>query len=114
MALPELTRRIVEEQLSQWCRRMNQAGAATGARVGYSIDDNTVTLHEERPASPPSETAVQVAVAQFRYAPEQGLWRLYWLDRLGAWQEYDELPHSKDFGTLLGELGEDPVSIVWD
>jgi hypothetical protein len=113
MALPELTKRQVVTEVSQYCEGRVPPHAQDQVRVRYKIRSNAVTLFEERRAFADPSQWVEIKIAQMRYDPESQQWSLFWSDRNSRWRRYDILHPQKNFDALLSEIDKDPTCIFW-
>ena len=113
MALPDLTRRLVEEKLGEYCKRRIPAHLLDRVRVGFKIRGNSVTLFEERPAFGFPGKWVDIVVAQLRFNPKRNEWTLYCADRNSRWHEYFDTVPTRDLDDLIREVDEDPTGIFW-
>ncbi len=113
MALPTLTKRLVEKKLSTYCERKVPPRVRDRIRLTFSIRHNSVTLFEQRPAFVDPSRWINSKIAQFRFDPDIGDWTLYCRDRNGRWHLYTELESSADFDVLLDEVEHDPAGIFW-
>jgi hypothetical protein len=111
MALPALTKRLVEKTLSEYCEV--PAHIRDKLLIGYKIRGNSVTLFEGRPVYFDKSKWTQSVVAQFRYSPIDQKWTLYCADRNSRWHKYSRTKPSKIFELLLNEVEADPTGIFW-
>ena len=108
-----MTRDRVERRLREYCEERIPERVRHQLRLSYKIRGNYVTLVEERPGIMDREKWVDIVVAQFRFNPEDSMWRLYWADRNSRWHEYLEVFPTDDLEDLLREVDEDPTGIFW-
>ncbi|MFB3925370.1 MAG: DUF3024 domain-containing protein [Syntrophales bacterium] len=113
MALSEFTRKLVETKLRNFCREKISEIFRDRVRLGFRIDDDRVTLFEERLLFFDPSRWLALDVAQFRYHEMTNLWSLYYMDRDVRWHAYYLNP-KRDFDILLREVDEDPVGVFWD
>jgi hypothetical protein len=113
MPLPRSVREVVETTLESFYLRRVPPELSGEIRLSHTIRGNTVLLSEARPAWKRTGEWTELSVAQFRYAPASGLWRLYWSDRNDRWHEYRDLAPTPRFLTLLAEVHLDPTGIFW-
>ncbi len=113
MALPALTKRLVEKRLDKYCKDRMPPQIRDKVRLGYKFRGNSVTLFEQRPAFTDPDKWVDIVVAQFRFDPSNGEWTLYCADRNSRWHVYYDLEPNTDFEVLLQEVDEDPTGIFW-
>lgn len=112
--LPELVKRSVEKALTRYCRAKATPCAEGHRRLDYEIDDDTVTLYEEKRGALESDPLVARPVAQFRYNHNLHQWTLHYHDQRDRWRFYLNVGPSLDLGKLLKHLDEDPVHTFWD
>lgn len=112
--LPELVKRLVEKALSRYCRAKVTACAEGLVRLGYEIQDDKVTLYEEKRDALESGHRIVRPVAQFRYNHDLHQWTLHYHDHGDRWRFYLNVGPSLDLGKLLKHLDEDPVHTFWD
>lgn len=115
MALPLLTQHLVKTKLSAYCERKIPAHARDQVRLSFEIDDNKVTVIEERVAFSEPGTWINIPIAQFRFVASTGVWTLYCanLKKRDAWRIYPEAKPTKDFEALLGNLDTDQMGVFW-
>jgi len=113
MALPEFTRKKVEQLLATFCEQRVPPRIRAQLRLAYRFRGDSVTLFEERPRWNQPEEWTSMPVAQFRFEPPKGEWRLYCADRNSRWHAYQGMGATKDFSVLLAAVGEDPTGIFW-
>jgi hypothetical protein len=113
LALPELTRRIVESQLDTFCERRVPPHVRDQVRLVYEIRGNNVTLLEERPYFLDPSTWTRMRIARVRFDQTSRRWKLYWRDRNGRWHDYTRLRPTPNLETVLAEIDLDPTGIFW-
>jgi hypothetical protein len=113
MALPTLTRSLVEIKLKKYCERSVPIHAKSSVRLTYEIRGNSVTLNEERTLYTDPSKWVAIAVAQFRFNPSTSEWTLYCADRNSHWHAYTESKPSPEIEPLLRAVDEDVTGIFW-
>lgn len=116
MALPELTRRQLERELSDFCDKRVPAFARHQVRLEYEIRGNAATIVERRAPwrrISPDEPWTRLAVARLRFDTAQGNWTLYWRDRNERWHLYQLIEPSSTISELLREIERDPTAIFW-
>ncbi|MBK7675441.1 MAG: DUF3024 domain-containing protein [Candidatus Accumulibacter sp.] len=112
MALPVLTKRLVEIKLGAYCEKRIPHHVRDQVRLSFAIRGNSVTLNEERIAFSQPGTWVTVPIAQFRYE-DNGSWGLFCSDRNSKWHRYHQAKPSRDLDTLLAALDADQTGIFW-
>jgi len=112
VALSEFTRKLVETKLGYFCREKIPEMHRHRVALGFEIEENAVTLFEERPLYCDPLSWVRTAVAQFRFDEQTCEWSLYFPDNDFKWRPYYLNPKS-DFEILLREVDEDPLQIFW-
>lgn len=113
MALPTLTRSLVEAKLKRYCEGRVPIHARSSVRLVYKIRGNAVTLSEERPLFTDPSKWVAIAVAQFRFNPNTSEWTLYCADRNSRWHAYNQSDPSPKIEALLQAVDEDVTGIFW-
>ncbi|MFC1611997.1 DUF3024 domain-containing protein [Myxococcota bacterium] len=113
MPLPELTRRLVEQKLGEFCERRVPPRARDQVRLSFSFRGNSVTLFEERVPWRGEGEWTKMPVAQLRFDADEGEWRLYCSDRNGKWHWYSDLEPTAKLDDVLKEIDEDPTGIFW-
>ena len=84
------------------------------ARVEADGRGNRVSIFDCRPPWHPNLTEwSRVPVAQLRYNPDTKAWTLYWADRNGRWNLYDDLAPDQPVQVLIDELNDDPTAVFW-
>ncbi len=112
MALSEFTRRLVERKLDEYCVDRVHEALLHHVRLGYAIEENCVTLFEERPGLLNPDKWVRLDMARFHYDHRTKKWSLYYADADSKWHSYYLRPRA-DFERLLREIDEDPVRVFW-
>lgn len=116
MALPELTRRQVERELSEFCDIRVPASARDQVRLEYEIRGDSATIVERRVPwrrLSPDEPWTRLAIAQLRFDTAERTWTLYWRDRNERWHPYELIEPSPTISDLLIEIERDPTAIFW-
>ena len=113
MALPALTRQLIETKLKNYCEKRIPEDVRSSVRMSFKIRGNSVTLNEERPQFRDPSVWVEIPIAQFRFDPRTSKWTLYCADRNGRWHEYIDSEPEERIGTLLRHVDEDETGIFW-
>lgn len=112
VTLSEFTIKLVEKKLGQFCREKIPEMHRHRVRLGFRIEDDIVTLFEERPMYYDPLSWISMSVAQFQYSAKGNTWTLYFPDRDNQWRVYYLNPKA-DFEILLREVDGDPLQIFW-
>ncbi len=112
MALSEFTRKLVEKKLGHFCLEKIPEMHRHRVKLVFAIENDTVTLFEERPLYCDPLSWVRTGVAHFRFDEQTCEWALYFPDRDLQWRLYYLNPKS-DFEVLLREVDEDPLQVFW-
>ena len=109
VVLPLLTRHLVETKLRDYCARKLPAHVRHQLRLSFAIEGDRVTLNEERDAFGRPGTWITTRIAQFRFTPETGHWRLYRTNPRGpdAWLPYLAAKPTTNFESLLQAMDAD-------
>ncbi len=113
MALPEFTKKLVEEKLIKYCNSRIPENVRHNVRLIFKFHENIVTLILTRPYFRKSSKWAERSVAQFRFDNESKKWQLFFIDKNNRWHPYDLIQPSIDFDDLLKELDRDPRGIFW-
>src|SRR5262249_6711018 len=113
MALPALTRQLIETKLKKYCEKRVPEEARSEIRLSFKIRGNSVTLTEDRPLFYGSIRMGGVPIAKFRFDPTTSKWTLYCADRNGRWHEYMESDPEEKIEKLLRHVDEDVTGIFW-
>jgi|SRR5678816_3582634 hypothetical protein len=113
MALPALTKTLIETKLKKYCEDRIPAHVKSGVRLTFRFRGNSVTLTEERPLFTDASKWVGITVAQFRFNPKTSKWTLYCSDRNSRWHEYLESEPDAKIETLLEHVEKDVTGIFW-
>ena len=115
MALPELTQKLVETQLGEYCNKKVPAHVRDQVRLTFSFMGNTVTLFEERPVYNQLDKRTKIPIAQFRLNVVDHLWRLYCANpkRHEGWVMYSQAEPCREFEPLLNALEQDVAGVFW-
>jgi len=112
MALSEFTRKLVETRLAWFCREKIPLHYRGMIRLGFKIEEDFVTIFEQRSAFADPNRWVDLDVAQFRWNEGKKTWSLYYKDCESNWRAYYLNPRA-DFEILLREVDDDPVEVFW-
>src|SRR5688572_29192859 len=105
MAIPE----PAVAKIQQFCDKHSPAHLADQLRLEATTRGNSITIADCRPPWNDAHGEwMRLPIAQLRYAPATGTWRLYWADRNDRWHLYDDLDATDDLDTVLAEIDEDP------
>lgn len=113
VALPELIRQRVEQQLTAYCDRKVPKHVRHQVRLAFDFRGNNVTLYEEREAISKPGSWTRMPIAQFRFNEKASVWSLYCADRSDRWHIYRHAEPVKDIGALLQALDADTTGIFW-
>ena len=113
MPLPELTRRLVEQKLGEFCECRIPLDARDQVRLSFSFRGNSVTLFEERAPWRGEGEWSKKPIAQLRFDADKGEWRLYGADRNGKWHSYPDLEPTAKLEDVIAEIDADPTFIFW-
>ncbi len=102
----------METRLSWFCREKIPLHYRSRLRLGFKIEEDSVTIFEQRAGFDDPSQWVGLDVAQFRWIEREKMWSLYYKDRESNWQAYYLNPKA-DFEILLREVDEDPVEVFW-
>jgi hypothetical protein len=100
-------RRLCESRIPQ--------SARDEVRLEVGVRGNAITIVERRPLwrGPPDAEWTTMKIAQFRFDPGDRLWRLYWANRNGRWNELWDVQPSPSIDPLLAEVDQDPTAVFW-
>ncbi|MCX5832976.1 MAG: DUF3024 domain-containing protein [Deltaproteobacteria bacterium] len=112
MALSEFTRKLVETRLAWFCREKIPLHYRSRIRLGFKIEEDSVTIFEQRATFTDPGQWVGLDVAQFRWNEREKTWSLYYRNRDSKWRAYYLNPKA-DFEILPREMDEDPVEVFW-
>jgi len=113
MPLPAELQRVVDKELSEYCKNKIPERVAGELRLSFTTERTTVTPFEERPRFDRPLEWTSIPVARFRYNLGTGLWTLLWPDRNSKWHTYSDLPPAKTLRPLLRVVDKDPTGIFW-
>ena len=113
MALPVLTKHLVELKLGAFCEKRIPAHARDQVKLSYAIRGNNVTLNEERVVYSEPGTWVTIPIAQFRFDPDSHCWSLYCADRSSKWHRHEAAKPSRDLESLIAAVDNDQTGIFW-
>jgi hypothetical protein len=113
MALPESLKTAIEAEFRRYCEEKIPREHRNEIRIGFAMEEDAVTLFEERPFYRDPRTWTKSPFAQFRYNAETGKWTLYYRTGRNQWQRYSHISPAKDIDKLLKEVDEDPTGIFW-
>ncbi len=113
VALPVLTKRLIEQKLGGLCDKRLPPHARDEVRLGFSILDLEVTLYEDRVDFKNPDVWIKHDVALFRFDPDTTYWTLHFPDRNGKWHRYDPAKPSRDFEKLVGLVDVDLNAVFW-
>lgn len=113
MAIPDLKRQLAEAQLGKCCATAFPATYSDQIRLSYKIRGNNITLIASRPAMFQKGTWNDLAIAQFRYRPQQDEWTLCCADRNDRWHLYVDCDPAPELRPLIEEVRDDPTGIFY-
>lgn len=108
--MDEFTTKRLEALLRGYIAAKIPSSMRTAVRLAYRIEEDRVTLTEERP-EPPRYVWTGTELAQFRL--EQGTWSLYAKSADGCWSAAESLASQPDFEDQLAQLEQDPEGLFW-
>lgn len=113
MSLPELVRKSAEKLFQTYCRERAPSHADEGARLGFRIRGDGITLFEELIDQNSAAGMLATPIARFRFCRELNQWTLHYPDQERRWRFYLNIGPSLDLGKLLRHLDEDPTRTFW-
>lgn len=113
MSVPASLKQSVDETLAGYCRRKAPPQFRDTVKLMHQWRGTKVTLVEQRPHWKDPSIWGDSPVAQFRFDPVRGDWKLYWCDRNQRWHRYEDHPGSRAIDQLLSEVDRDPNGIFW-
>ena len=113
MAIPELVKRNAEKLLQDYCNGKVPPCVRQQVRLNYRIEEDHITLLEERALASQDGRWRSVPIAQFRFNHELGQWSLHFPDRYRNWHFYLNTPPTLNLAKLLHHLDEDPFAQFW-
>lgn len=113
MALPELTKRLVEQKLAEWCKRRVPVAFQHELKLEFEISGMAVTIYISRPARNNPNEWLKLEVARLRFDSKTGLWSLYCRDRNAKWHRFDPAPAAADVDLLIAEIDRDSTGIFF-
>lgn len=113
MALPEITKKKVDQTLAAYCKVRIPPRARDQIRLGYEFRGDRVILFEERPSYRDPSHWTNMKIAQFRFNPETQKWALYCRDRNSKWHLYKNITPENELTKLIAEIDRDPTGIFW-
>lgn len=113
MALPESLRTAIEAEFRRYCEGKIPPELRSEIRISFAIEEDAVTLYEERPFFRDPRTWTKSHVAQFRYDANKGKWTLYYRTGQNKWHRYSYTSPVKNIRRLVEEVEEDPTGIFW-
>jgi len=113
VALPVLTRQLVDRKLVAFYERRLPPHVRGEIQLLHTVRGNTVTMIEARPYFRNPSEWTQSRMAQFRYYSETRNWTLHYADRNHKWHVYPDIDPSTQFEDLLREVDRDPTGIFW-
>lgn len=113
MALPAVTRNLVELKLERYCRKKVPKQEWNRLRVVYRIEGSNVMLIWSRPSCQDPTEWIETVLAMFRYNSRKEKWTLYWADQNNICHRYESFKASKELADLIREVDDDPTGIFW-
>ena len=110
MAVPDLA----VAKVRRFCEARIPARLRDEMRLEVEVRGNSITIADCRPLwlGAPGEWT-KMTIAQLRYQPATRLWRLYWADRHGRWNYYDDLQPTTELDEVIAEIDDDPTCIFF-
>ena len=117
MAIPELTRRAAEREVTAYCERRVPLRARHQVRLEVEVKGQSLTIVERRvpfDASGPVDHAAwtRLPVAQLRYGGD-GLWRVHWRDAGQRWHPDSDARPAPNHDPLLRHIDADQSAVYW-
>jgi hypothetical protein len=111
---PQVDERAVAK-VRRLCASLIPESARDEVRLEVGARGNAITIVERRPLwhGPPDAEWTSMKIAQFRCDSSEQLWRLYWADRNGRWNEVRDVEPSPSIDPLLAEVDQDPTAVFW-
>lgn len=79
--------------------------------IGYAIEGQSVTLHEDRRLYDGSRILEPVAKAT--WVKTQKVWKIYWMRADLKWHSYDPVPQVQSLDKVLAGIDADPYGCFW-
>lgn len=116
VSLPEVTQKLVETKLGEYCYKKVPDHVRKEVRLTFLVMGSTVTLFEERPIQNNLDKRTKLPLAQFRLNVVDHLWRLYYANqkREEGWMLYRAAGPTTDFEALLVALDQDKTGAFWN
>ncbi|NGZ77105.1 DUF3024 domain-containing protein [Saccharibacillus alkalitolerans] len=105
-----LTSKRLEALLRGYIEEKIPPSMRTAVRLVYRMEEDRITLTEERP-EPPRSGWTGIDLAQFRL--EQGAWSLYAKKEDGQWTIAEAIEPRPDFEDQLEQFELDPQGLFW-
>ena len=109
MAFNELDLQRIKKHVGGLCKKRSPVHLRSELRLIYNIENQSVTIFEERPDWRDSEIITQIEIAKMTFVRSQKVWKLYWMRGNLKWHSYDPLPSASNLESLVAEIDEDPM-----
>ena len=113
MALPDITKKLVETKLAALCAKRIPPHARHQVKLTYRLRGNSASLIEQRVYFKDASRWIDAPVAQFRFDTTTMAWSLYCRDRHQRWHFYEPLAPTPNLDRLIAEVDSDPTCIFW-
>ncbi|MGE5229494.1 MAG: DUF3024 domain-containing protein [Deltaproteobacteria bacterium] len=107
MAFDELELKRIDRTIGELCRKFSPPEHADQLRTGYEVEDDSVTVYEERPPWDGVGEWTRRGIARFRFYRSRGGWQLYWMRQDLRWHLYDPDEMPADLASLVAVVEAD-------
>jgi hypothetical protein len=109
MAFNELDLQRIKKHVGGLCEKRSPVHIRNELHLDYVIENQSVTIFEERPHWKEPEIVTQTEVAKVTFVRSQKVWKLYWMRGNLKWHSYEPLSSAASLEELVAEIDEDPM-----
>lgn len=112
MAFSELELARVQRTMDAYIqRRRPRPEIRNELDIGYAVDNQSVTIHEDRRLYDGSRILEPVAKAT--WVKTQKVWKIFWMRADLKWHSYEPLAQARTLDDVLAAVDADPYGCFW-
>jgi hypothetical protein len=112
MALSELELAGVHRTMAIYiARRRPRPEIRDRLDIGYSVENQSIILHEDRRSYDGSRLIAPVA--KVTWIKAQSTWKVFWMRADLRWHRYEPLVTTRTLDNVLDEIDADPYGCFW-
>ena len=108
MGFSQFELKYIETVVGKLCKGRSPSHLSDQLRAVYVVEEDEVTVYEERPHWNNPREWTSSGIAKFKYNRKQNVWKLYSMKQNLKWSPYEPLPESTRIDRLVVEVDKDP------